>query len=331
MQRRESEGGHPAASRGRRALALLLSLLLAVFAAALLVWILEASGVDLKRRLWLARIQLLGPEPVGIWRDDARLGWRHMPGATGRQRDVPDFDVAYHIDERGHRLTPGGPGPDAPGVLFLGGSFTFGHGVEDDEPYPALLQRAWPQVRVMNAATNAWGTAHALLALEEELAADDGIALVVYGFITHHVVRNHRSKPWLRQLHESRGRRSPFFALEKSQLVFRGLADPERDALPRGPEQLAREVRMTRRLLAEMARLCEVRGIPFVVVQLPEGGGGSVGLLEQVLGEQAVIDLDSELPYEELHFPHDLHLTPAGHAAVAEALRPRLEPLLPSS
>ena len=52
-------------------------------------------------------------------------------------------------------------------------------------------------------------------------------------------------------------------------------------------------------------------------------------MLEQVVGKQAVIDLESELPYPELRFPHDLHLTPAGHAAVAEALRPRLEPLLP--
>jgi hypothetical protein len=298
---------------------------------AIAAWALEAAGVDVRRRLWLARNRLLGPEAVGIWRADDRLGWRHIAGASGRQRSVPDYDVWYRIDAQGHRSIPGGPAGNAPSVLFLGGSFTFGHGVEDDESYPAVLQRAWPALRVVNAATNAWGTAHALLALEDELEASNGIALVVYGFITHHLMRNHRSARWLRQLDEMQERRNPFFEIDGDELVFRGLADPIRDALPDDRDQRAREVRMTERLLVEMARLCAARDIRFVVVQLPEvTGGRAVGVLERAVGRDAVIDLASRLRSPDFRFTHDIHITPAGHLAVAEALRPRLESLLPA-
>jgi len=293
-------------------------------------WALEAVGVDVRRRLWLARNQLFGQEAVGIWRADDRLGWRHIAGASGRQSSVPDYDVLYRIDAQGHRSISGGPAAHAPSVLFLGGSFTFGHGVEDDETYPAVLQRAWPALRVVNAATNAWGTAHALLALADELAASDDIALVVYGFITDHLRRNHRSAWWLKQLDETRERRNPFFEIDGDALVFRGLADPIRDALPDDRDQRVREVRMTERLLVEMARLCAARGIRLVVVQLPDATGGrAVDVLERSVGRDAVIDLASRLRYQDLRFKHDIHPTPAGHRAVAEALQPRLEPLLP--
>ena len=180
-----------------------------------------ALGVDVSRQLWLAREALLGPESVGIWRDDERLGWAHVAGSQGRQRVVPDFDVTYHIDGEGHRQTPGAPTGEASAVLFLGGSFTFGHGVEDDQAYAARLQAALPEVRVLNAAVNAWGTAHALLKLEQELKQREDIQAVVYGFISHHTKRNYRRKVWLENLMRSRGRRAPMFAVEGSDDVQR--------------------------------------------------------------------------------------------------------------
>ena len=59
--------------------------------------LLDAAGVDLERRLWLLRRNLLGLEPVGIWQPSPVFGWTHRPGASGRDRVPPDFDVAYHI------------------------------------------------------------------------------------------------------------------------------------------------------------------------------------------------------------------------------------------
>ncbi len=104
--------------------------------------------------------------------------------------------MRYRIDAYGHRVTPGAPEPGAPALIFLGASFTFGHGVEDDETYPALLQQRWPDLRIVNGATNGWGTTQALLSLDEHFEREPRIAGVVYAFITNHLVRNHRRKQW---------------------------------------------------------------------------------------------------------------------------------------
>ncbi len=291
--------------------------------------LLSFTEIGLPRRLWLARNRLLGPESVGIWRSDPRFGWRHIPGVVGHQRSPPDFDVTYRIDEQGHRRSPGGPTTAAASVLFLGGSITFGHGVEDHEPYPALLQAEWPDIRVVNAATNAWGTAHALLALEDELLLDPDVGLVVYGFITVHLIRNHRSAGWLQQIDRNRGRRNPLFAMENGEVVFRGLADPTLDSLPDGPAQRLRENAMTVGLLAAIERRCLARGIPLVVVNLPDGtGSGSMSLLRAGAGASTLIDLEAALSYRDLHFEHDPHYTAAGHRQVAQQLRSPLSVLV---
>ena len=310
------------ADRGRRLGALLFSIALTAVLTAAGAMLLEAAGIDVERRLWLARKALFGPERVGIFRPDPRLGWTHVPGSSGRQREVPDYDVRYHIDASGGRFVPGAADRTGPVVLFLGGSFTFGHGVEDAESYPALLQQRWPEWRVVNRATNAWGTGQSLLLLETLLEQKAPLAGVVYGFIGHHIRRNHRSEAWLHRLDQMAGRRrNPRFEITGGRPVFRGLADPALHALPDGPAQIEREVRMTVHLLAEMRRLAETRGVPLIGVHLPDWTGGEgVRVMQRALGEERVIDLTTALPYRRLHFPNDFHYTAKGHRAIANAL-----------
>ena len=294
------------------------------------VLVLHQLGFDVERRLWLAKVQLLGREPVGIWRADERLGWSHIPGASGRQREVPDFDVSYHIDADGRRDTPGAPTGARGAVLFLGGSFTFGHGVEDAEPYPALLQQYWPERECINAGVNAWGTTQALLKLQDELATGRQYDLVVYGFIGHHISRNYVRRDWLEILQGGRGRRNPWFELEDERLVFQGLADPARDGRAGTAALRVRELEITRRLLSEMSALCKSHSVRFTVVHLADGNANVDGaLLTEPLGAQQVIDLRPELPFDEMRFEHNGHYTAAGHRLVAEALRERLSALLP--
>jgi hypothetical protein len=66
------------------------------------------------------------------WRADPELGYAHTPGFRGRQSLSPGVSQALHTDERGFRIPDGGrpPGRTGPNVLSLGGSFTFGVGVE---------------------------------------------------------------------------------------------------------------------------------------------------------------------------------------------------------
>lgn len=207
---------------------LAISAAIAGFALALGLVAAHLLGFDLERQFWLAKTRLFGKEPVGIWREDSRYGWSHEPNSTGRHREVPDFDVPYHIDSNGRRRTLGAANHPARKILFLGGSFTFGHGVEDGEPYPALLQQQWPELECINAGVNAWGTTQALLTLQDEFEKGERFDLVVYGFISHHVSRNHLRRSWLDVLQAGRDRRNPWFALEGEELRMLSLHFYER-------------------------------------------------------------------------------------------------------
>jgi hypothetical protein len=290
---------------------------------------LSLYGVNLHRQAWLMKIEIFGPEPIGIFQADERFGWVHTPSAVGRHRLVPDFDVQYHIDASGHRVVPGTPSADAPVVLFLGGSFTFGEGVEDDEAYPAILQRQWPELRIVNTAVNGWGTVQALFALERALNNNDSIALIVYGHISHHRQRNYLRRSWLDLLMASEGRRNPYFEIENNRLIFRGLADPVQQGLPESPELIRREVQVTQTLIEKMAKTSRRRGIPFAVAYLPDGSQG-VGLevVARGAGPANVIDLRPLIDFDAIHFEHDPHPHAEGHREIAAELQRLLEPRL---
>ena len=104
--------------------------------------------------------------PSGYMTADPIRGHRHVPGAVGHLR-TDEFDATYSIDARGardipaHRDAPAG----RPVVEIFGDSFTFGHGVADDVPYPAVLQRDhWPYMDVRNRGVNGYGTMQAVAA-----------------------------------------------------------------------------------------------------------------------------------------------------------------------
>lgn len=291
---------------------------------------LKATGNASSRGLWILRQRIFGLEEVGIWQDDPRLGWRHLPGSEGRHRDVPDFDVRYRIDTHGHRASPASYA--LPKVLVLGGSFTFGHGVEDSETYPARLEAALPGYKVINGAVNAWGTTQALLKLEESLKRYDDIQLVVYGFIAHHHRRNYLRRSWLEHIYTTRKRRNPYFSLAGDRPVYRGLADPRKDALPDGPEIEQSEARITVALLEEMRARCSERRVPFLVAFLPDGSARSHGAwLETAIGPEHFLDLRPLDPFQRHRFTYDLHPNAKGHLVAAEGLAPRLRDLLQTS
>ena len=105
-------------------------------------------------------------------------------------REHPRAGLAYRLytSDRGarvgrpHRRTP--PRVD---VLFVGGSFTWGHGVEHEQAFPALLEERLG-VTVANFAFSAYGTVQSVLTLERNL--DLRPRVVVYPLIADHLKRN---------------------------------------------------------------------------------------------------------------------------------------------
>jgi hypothetical protein len=288
---------------------------------------LDATGYEPTRRLWILRQRIFGIEKVGIWQDDPKLGWRHLPDSVGRHRNLPDFDVRYRIDAHGHRATPAPY--TLPKVLVLGGSFTFGHGVEDAASYSALLEAKLPGYKVINGAVNAWGTSQVVLKLEESLARYNDIRLVVYGFIEHHRFRNHLRKDWMQHLSESRDRRLPYFILDGDGLAFRGLADSKTHGMPASPELDRTEDAMNNALLRALVRQTEEHSIPLLVVHLPDGSPREQGeWVERAVGAEHFLDLRRHDPFQHHRFEHDNHPTAGGHRLVADHLIPQLTDML---
>jgi hypothetical protein len=250
---------------------------------------------------------------IGIWRTDAVLGFRHVPGAAGTH-DVPEaFRVTYHIDDRGNRVTPD-PARAEREVLVLGCSWTFGHGVEDEQAWPYLLGLAWSEAKVHNGGAMAYGTAHAWLLLREELERAPP-ALVIYAFSHHHQRRNYLRRSWLRSVAEW-GRLHPHVELEDGALVARGAVGMEAAVSDDDPGLAAKERELTRAMIADMRELCARAGTSFVVVNVNAGG------LEVLAGLEGlrVVDVahwDGDL---ELRIPHDYHPNAEWHRRVAAKL-----------
>jgi lysophospholipase L1-like esterase len=321
--------------RSKRARTAVFSIISALIAIGLTLFIANAVclivfGKNIKevlsRRMWIARNQLKVPEPIGIWEDDPTFGWVHKPDSEGRH-DLGVFDVTYHIDSKGNRITEGGY--DQPKVLFLGGSFTFGHGVEDDEAYPYLLQKDFPGYKIVNSAVMAWGTGQSFLKLERQLGEYADIQLAVYSFVDHHLQRNYVRKKWLRFLKDSHTpRQNVHFEIEDGRLKFKGLARVGRDG--KGGKGIAEmEERITWLMLAEMKKLCDASSIPFVVVYLPNGAASDFSReLKDIAGVNFFFDLREGVEYSKISFKLDGHPTAKGHQMIARSLAPVLKKFL---
>ena len=95
------------------------------------------SGSDIPFLLWNIQQKVTGPESLGIYQSDPVLGWKHQPSTEANAKHL-DFSATYTIGRDGMRPTGSSRQPDNQ-IWFLGGSFTFGHGVNDDQAFPSRL------------------------------------------------------------------------------------------------------------------------------------------------------------------------------------------------
>lgn len=132
--------------------------------------------------------------PRSLTRPDHELGYALNPGArvlaTRKWSDTTLFRVAYTITDAGVRITRGNPLGDT--WLFIGCSFTFGEGVEDDETLPSRFseQLGW-KANVVNLSATGYGPHHMLRLLEMGRlgGARPPVKHVIYQAIPQHVDR----------------------------------------------------------------------------------------------------------------------------------------------
>lgn len=137
---------------------------------------------------------LHAPHPIRGWVN--RPGRHHIP-----PYHPADDSIRISILAEGQRSTRRTAIDGRSGdVLLVGGSYTQGWAISDDETYAWQLQAAHPQYRFHNFGVGGYGTYQSLLTMEEVLPKLGRPALVLYGFMYHHPARNVAPGPWLRTL-----------------------------------------------------------------------------------------------------------------------------------
>lgn len=301
-----------------------------------------------------AQVRRTGTHSTGdSYQSSRELG--HMPrpnleaGARLVVREDVIFDYRYHTDEHQRRIVPSPSAPTTPGteaLLFFGGSFAFGEGVNDGETLPAQVALRMPDVAVYNYAFSGYGPNHLLARLESlDTAAEvpETRATGVYVFIPNHVRRVIGSFAVI-----SWSRHSPYYVLDPAGMPRRlGSFQGERAGLTRlydflhgdyllqtlpvdfPPRPGRRAFELTAAIVARAAALFaeQFHGGKLIVMLYPETG--EEGLSGRELRPYfegkglTVLDYTALLPgpvASYFYLPHDSHPRASAHRAVAEKL-----------
>ncbi|MGR3318122.1 MAG: hypothetical protein ACUZ8O_06540 [Candidatus Anammoxibacter sp.] len=130
------------------------------------------------------------PEHV-LGQFDEELGWSYIPNSSHSVR-FRERDVETDFDNDGIRVPYAGFRFDysKPSVLFIGGSFTMGHGLAYEESFVGKFS-SLDEVpyQVVNLGVQGFGSDQTLLSLKKFLLKFN-TKVVVYTFISAHVTRN---------------------------------------------------------------------------------------------------------------------------------------------
>ncbi len=262
---------------------------------------------------WRARVYrdldlvLEGDFPIEA---DADIGFVPVPNGASLRRH-PRAGLAYHVftsdrrarvSRRGERTAP------EVSLLTVGDSFSWGHGVENEDTYTSRLSARWG-VPAVNLAFSAYGTVQSLQMLRRGL--DLRPRLVVYGFIADHMKRNispcapaygplclpfsymglegdgtpviRRPDPRLFAVNR-RFWEDFFFAksIGLRQVLAAGEAEAARllrTPRPEAPDDPVTRERILARLLSDMAGAAASVGAPLIVVNIPYFERGSTNTI----------------------------------------------------
>lgn len=177
-------------------------------------------------------------------------------------------------------------------LVVVGGSYTQGWAISDEETYPYKLQERYPLLDVRNYGTGGYGTYQSLLVLERQLPRQRSPRIVLYGFIEHHETRNIAPAEWMKSLSQASASRQnpyiPYATIGSNGVVVRHtgryIALPLREWLATvsfmediymrledgigGASRWDQARMVTEQLLIEMNRISQAHGAQFAVVFL---------------------------------------------------------------
>ena len=158
-----------------------------------------------------------------IFKFDPILGWKAKAGSyviKPINQSGKKFKMTF--EKNGQRIT-GNNNIENNNILFIGGSFTQGWGVNDEDTFSSKLQRKYKKYKVHNFGQGGYGSVQSLLMLKEQIPKMKTPKLVIYGFIAHHEYRNVARARWLRTLakYSKRGHvKTPYGYISKENELF---------------------------------------------------------------------------------------------------------------
>jgi hypothetical protein len=177
---------------------------------------LRANEDYTNRRQWVRRHQKSGEVYYTFDIYDPSTGWRPKPNL----RDVRVFDdKILNTNSRGLRGKKDFPyikDKTRLRILILGDSFTFGDEVSDNETYSYYLQQMLPHTEVINMGVHGYGHDQTLILLREEGVKYEP-DIVILGFLPLDMPRN---------VLKFRDFAKPRFVLERGELKLTGVPVP---------------------------------------------------------------------------------------------------------
>ena len=153
------------------------------------------------------------------------LGWVPKEGSYEFQPFSEDGDkFEINILDDGSRKVTSKQINTKDDLIFLGGSITFGWGVNDNQTFASKLQDNINNYRIKNFSVGGYGTYQSFLRLEEILSKSNDIKVVVAIYVPHHSLRNIGDEFWLRTLtkHSKRGSiELPYVSIDDNQELVR--------------------------------------------------------------------------------------------------------------
>ncbi len=135
-----------------------------------------------------------------IYEVDEKLGWKSKKGfyeirASEKHNIISKINI---LDEGNRVVKIDNINKDK--IIVIGGSFSQGWGVDDEETFSFKIQKKLDNYKVKNFGQGGYGTVQSYLLLEDLLKNNSHVKLIIYGFIDHHEYRNVARGKWLELL-----------------------------------------------------------------------------------------------------------------------------------
>ncbi len=236
-------------------------------------------------------------------------------------------------------------------ILLVGGSFTQGWGVNDNETFSFKLQKKYKDYNIHNFGQAGYGSIQSYLLLKERLAKAKSPKLIIYGIIQHHEYRNIAHEGWLRMMsqYSSRGSvNTPYGSLGKeNELSIHSpigyIAFPFREKLSiitliekfynkfdskkrvykklETGKKIKQQVIVTKKTIIRMKEISEKNNSNFIVVNLDWAGSFKINNYKNFFKSNNIKFLNCAVPIDKkFAIPGDYHVNKEAHTFYKDCL-----------